>query len=122
MKRRLKYSLKTDKEAKIILSYVPATFVLFITGLAFGFFFITPTLLNVLLSLGENLFNVQLTANNYLTFVLHTSLPLGVIFELPVIAAFLTSLHIITPKFLIKLNHFYFIIQQTKTQSTTQSA
>ena len=53
-----------DKEAKIILSYVPATFVLFITGLAFGFFFITPTLLNVLLSLGENLFNVQLTANN----------------------------------------------------------
>ena len=101
----------TDKEAKIILSYVPATFVLFITGLAFGFFFITPTLLNVLLSLGENLFNVQLTADSYLAFVLHTSLPLGVIFELPVIVAFLTSLHIITPKFLIKNRRYgYFLL------------
>ena len=34
--------------------------------------------------------------------MLHTSLPLGVIFELPVIVAFLTSLHILTPQYLIK--------------------
>lgn len=65
----------------------------------------------MLLSLGENLFNVQLTADSYLAFVLHTSLPLGVIFELPVIAAFLTSLHIITPKFLIKNRRYgYFLL------------
>ena len=100
-----------EKEAKAILSYVPATFILFVTGLSFGFFIVTPALLNVLLSFGKDLFNIQLTANNYLTFVLHTSLPLGVIFELPVIVAFLTSLHILTPQYLIKNRRYgYFIL------------
>ena len=85
--------------------------ILFVTGLSFGFFIVTPALLNVLLSFGNDLFNIQLTANNYLTFVLHTSLPLGVIFELPVIVAFLTSLHILTPQYLIKNRRYgYFIL------------
>ena len=98
-----------EKEAKMVLSYVPATFILFITGLSFGFFFVTPALLNVLLSFGDNLFNIQLTANNYLT--LHTSLPLGVIFELPVIVAFLTLLHVLTPQYLIKNRRYgYFAL------------
>jgi len=100
-----------EKEAKIVLSYIPATFILFIAGLSFGFFFVTPALLSVLLSFGDNLFNVQLTANNYLEFVLHTSLPLGIIFELPVLVAFLTSLHILTPQYLIKNRRYaYFAL------------
>lgn len=100
-----------EREAKVVLSYVPATFILFIAGLCFGFFFITPALLNVLLSFGDDLFNIQLTANSYLTFIIHTSLPLGIIFELPVIVAFLTSLHILTPQYLIKnRRHGYFIL------------
>lgn len=100
-----------EKEAKVILSYIPATFILFVTGLSFGFFFVTPALLNVLLSFGDDLFSVQITAHNYLTFVLHTSLPLGIIFELPVIVAFLTSLHILTPKYLIRNRRYgYFIL------------
>ena len=100
-----------EREAKAVLSYVPATFILFIAGLCFGFFFITPALLNVLLSFGDDLFNIQLTANSYLTFIIHTSLPLGIIFELPVIVAFLTSLHILTPQYLIKNRRYgYFIL------------
>ena len=100
-----------EREAKVVLSYVPATFILFIAGLCFGFFFITPALLNVLLSFGDDLFNIQLTANSYLIFIIHTSLPLGIIFELPVIVAFLTSLHILTPQYLIKNRRYgYFIL------------
>ena len=100
-----------EKEAKMILTYIPATFILFVGGLVFGFFVITPALLNILLSIGEDLFNVQVTARNYLEFVLHTSLPIAVVFELPVIAAFLTSLHILTPMFLTKNRRYgYFIL------------
>ena len=100
-----------ERESKVVLSYVPATFILFIAGLCFGFFFVTPALLNVLLSFGDDLFNIQLTANSYLTFIIHTSLPLGIIFELPVIVAFLTSLHILTPQYLIKNRRYgYFIL------------
>ena len=80
-------------------------------GLAFGFYFVTPAILQVLLGLGENLFETQLTAQNYLTFVFQTTLPLAFIFELPVIIAFFTSIGLIGPGLLITYRrHAYFIL------------
>lgn len=92
----IKPGLKTE-EARAIFVYIPASFISFILGLAFGFYFVTPALLQVLLGLGEGLFETQLTAQNYLDFVFQTTLPLGFIFELPVIIAFLTSIGLIGP-------------------------
>lgn len=43
----------TGAERKISLSYVPALFILFITGLCFGYFVIFPTVLSFLVELGE---------------------------------------------------------------------
>ena len=101
----------SEKEAKIMFGYVPATFILFIAGLCFGFFVVTPALLNVLLSIGNDLFKIQITAQSYLAFVIHTSLPIAIIFELPIIVAFLTSIGILTPKFLIANRRYgYFIL------------
>lgn len=99
------------KERRAILVYVPATFVCFVAGLAFGYFLVTPALLEVLLSLGEGLFDTQLTAQNYLTFVLHTTVPMACLFELPVLISFLTSIGLITPKFLVRYRrHAYFTL------------
>lgn len=100
-----------EGEAGAILAYIPASFVCFVLGLVFGFYFISPAILQVLLQLGDGLFETQLTAQNYLTFLLHTTVPIAVLFELPVIVAFLTSIGILTPRF---LNHYrryaYFIL------------
>ena len=103
-------ALKTE-EAGPIFAYIPATFLCFILGLAFGFYFITPALLQVLLGLGENLFETQLTAQNYLAFVFQTTVPLAFIFELPVIIGFLTSIGFIGPSLLITYRRYaYFIL------------
>ena len=103
-------ALKTE-EAGAIFVYIPATFICFIVGLAFGFYFVAPALLQVLLGLGENLFETQLTAQNYLDFVFQTSLPLALIFELPVIIAFLTSIGLIGPELLVSYRRYaYFIL------------
>ena len=83
----IKPGLKKE-EARAVFVYIPASFLCFLVGLAFGFYFITPALLQVLLGLGEGLFETQLTAQNYLSFVFQTTLPLALIFELPVIIAF----------------------------------
>ena len=83
----IKPGLKKE-EARAIFAYIPASFLCFLVGLAFGFYFVTPALLQVLLGLGEGLFETQLTAQNYLSFVFQTTLPLALIFELPVIIAF----------------------------------
>ncbi|EHJ51669.1 twin-arginine translocase subunit TatC [Streptococcus macacae] len=106
----IKPALK-KKEANLLLLYVPAVFLCFMAGLAFGFFLVTPSLLKVLLSLGDNLFKTQITAQNYISFVLYTSLPLAFVFELPVLVAFLTSLGLLSSGFLKKYRRYaYFIL------------
>ena len=63
------------------------------------------------LKLGEGLFDTQITAQNYLYFLLHTTVPLAVLFELPVVVCFLTSIGILTPVFLARYRRYaYFIL------------
>lgn len=98
-------------EAGAILLYVPASFFCFLLGLFFGYYLVSPAILEVLLKLGQDQFTIQLTAQNYLTFVFHTTVPLGVLFELPVLVAFLTSIHILTPDWLRRYRRIaYFLL------------
>lgn len=99
------------QEARSIVFYIPTVFLCFVSGLVFGFYLVSPALLEVLLSLGEDLFDTQLTAQNYLAFLLHTTLPMAVVFEIPVLVAFLTSIGILSPKFLVQYRRYaYFIL------------
>lgn len=99
------------REARAILMYIPAVFLCFILGLIFGFFVLTPALLQVLLQLGDGLFSTQLTAQNYMIFVFHTTVPIAIIFEFPIIMAFLTSIGILNSQFLVKQRRYaYFIL------------
>ncbi|MBM7636507.1 twin-arginine translocase subunit TatC [Streptococcus saliviloxodontae] len=100
-----------DREARALLAYIPAVFICFIAGLSFGFFLVTPALLSVLLGFGDGLFETQLTAQNYLLFVFHTTVPLAVLFEFPVVVAFLTAIRLISSAFLRKYRRYaYFIL------------
>ena len=92
-------------------AYIPATFLCFVVGLAFGFYFVSPAILHILLSLGEGLFITQLTAQSYLAFLFHTTIPLGFLFELPVLVSFFTSIGFLKPKFLVQYRrHAYFVL------------
>ena len=59
----IKPGLKKE-EARAVFAYIPASFLCFLVGLAFGFYFVTPALLQVLLGLGEGLFETQLISRN----------------------------------------------------------
>ena len=101
-----------EKEARALLAYIPAVFICFSVGLAFGFFLVTPAILNVLLSIGDDLFQHSINSSkNYLSFVINTTIPIAILFEFPVIVAFLTSLGILTPTFLTRNRRYaYFIL------------
>ncbi|MFZ7944212.1 MULTISPECIES: twin-arginine translocase subunit TatC [Bacillaceae] len=98
-------------ERKITLSYVPALFLLFISGLAFGYFAIFPMVLNFLVNIGQDMFVTNFTAERYFSFILNMTLPFGILFELPVVVMFLTSLGIINPFVLAKIRKYaYFVL------------
>ncbi|MBD7936178.1 MULTISPECIES: twin-arginine translocase subunit TatC [Cytobacillus] len=100
-----------SKERKITLAYIPALFVLFLAGLSFGYFVIMPTLFNFLTGLSEGMMEMSFTVDKYFQFIFHMTLPFGILFELPVVAMFLTSLGIINPYVLTKVRKYaYFVL------------
>jgi sec-independent protein translocase protein TatC len=101
----------TPKERKITLSYIPATFILFVLGLCFGYFVVLPIVFRFLIGLGDDMFATMFTTEKYFRFVLHMTLPFAVLFELPVIVMFLTSIGLINPYALQKVRKYaYFVL------------
>ena len=99
------------REIKTTLSYIPALFLLFVGGLAFGYFIIFPMVLDFLLGLSNGMFVTNFTADKYFQFLLNMTLPFGILFELPVVTMFLTSIGIVNPYVLQKLRKYaYFVL------------
>ncbi|WP_042346650.1 twin-arginine translocase subunit TatC [Bacillus massiliigorillae] len=98
-------------ERKATLSYIPALFILFIIGLCFGYFVVFPTVLGFLVELGGNMFVTNFTAEKYFSFLMNMTLPFAVLFELPAVVMFLTSIGIINPYVLTKIRKYaYFVL------------
>ncbi|QED49564.1 twin-arginine translocase subunit TatC [Cytobacillus dafuensis] len=101
----------TKKERKITLAYIPGLFTLFVTGLSFGYFVVYPIVLNFLLSLSKGTFETMFTAEKYFKFMINLTLPFGLLFEIPLIAMFLTSIGVINPILLSKARKMsYFLL------------
>jgi len=98
-------------EIKATLAYIPALFILFVAGLAFGYFIIFPMIYQFLLDLGGDMFLTNFTAEKYFKFVFHMTIPFAVLFELPVVIMFLTSIGILNPYVLHKIRKYaYFVL------------
>ncbi len=101
----------TKPERRASLSYIPAIFLLFVIGLVFGYLMFIKLILPFLLSLNNGMFNELFTVEKYFRFLMRVTIPFAVLFEIPVILMFLTSLGIITPTFLRKTRKYaYFIL------------
>ncbi len=92
-----------DKEIKTTRGIVFYCSILFLIGIAFGYFIITPFSLAFLVnySIGASVADkIQLA--NYINYVGLLALATGLIFELPIVIYFLAKLGLITPEFMRK--------------------
>ncbi|MGV2620218.1 UNVERIFIED_CONTAM: twin-arginine translocase subunit TatC [Halobacillus marinus] len=101
----------TPKERKVSLSYIPAVFLLFLAGLTFGYLVFVHLILPFLLSLNDGMFNEIYTVERYFRFLFRVTIPFAILFEIPILVMFLTSLGIVTPGFLVKIRKYaYFVL------------
>lgn len=101
----------SKKEQKVALAYIPALFLLFLAGISFGYFVLFPLVMSFLISLSGDMFTTFFTTEKYFAFLLHMTLPFGILFELPVVIMFLTSLGILDPYRLQKIRKYaYFAL------------
>jgi sec-independent protein translocase protein TatC len=71
---------------------------LFIAGVAFGYFLVLDPAVHFLLNFNDNQFNIQVRARDYYSFVTMTLLAMGIIFQIPMGILAVTRLGITTPR------------------------
>lgn len=72
----------------------------FFVGIAFGYFILIPTAMNFFANFGTDLIELNISADKYISFVLVMILSSGILFEIPMVAYFLTKMGILTPEFM----------------------
>lgn len=93
------------------LMLIPGISVLFLVGIGFGYFILFPMVLRFMNEMATDEFAVMYTAQKYFTFMIHMTIPFGLLFEMPAIVMFLTRLGILDPKRLAKARKAaYFVL------------
>jgi sec-independent protein translocase protein TatC len=92
----------TDNERKRTVPLALLAGVLFATGLVFGYVFVMPISTHWLLAQAGSQFDVHLTANAYISYVLFFLLIVGGTFETPLVILSLAMLGLVTPQTLRK--------------------
>jgi sec-independent protein translocase protein TatC len=91
-----------QKERRFVVPFMAATVGLFLAGAGFGYFYVLPGALQILIvNFGHN-FTSMVTIEEYSSFFLSIILGLGISFELPILIFFLALFGIVSPRFLWK--------------------
>ncbi len=89
-----------DKEQKAIRGIVAICSFLFLLGVVFGYFIIAPFSINFLAGYTVEGLDVSPTLDSYVTYMTMFTLPMGLIFELPILAYFLARIGVVGAAFL----------------------
>lgn len=91
-----------QKERRFVVPFMGATVSLFLLGAAFGYFYVLPGALKILIIDFGSKFNPMVTIEEYTGFFLSIILGLGISFEMPILIFFLALFGIVSPRFLWK--------------------
>ncbi|MGB6191529.1 MAG: twin-arginine translocase subunit TatC [Terracidiphilus sp.] len=91
-----------QKEKRFVIPFMAATVGLFLAGASFGYFYVLPGAIKILvLGFGRD-FTSMITIEDYTSFFLSIILGLGISFEMPILIFFLAMFGIVSPRFLWK--------------------
>lgn len=99
------------EEQKASLTFIPFAFLLFLAGLAFGYFVVFRMAFMFTTSITHSL-NLDETygISQYFSFMFNIIIPLSLLFELPIVVMFLTRLRLLNPARLKKLRRYAYML------------
>jgi len=100
----------TRKEKRVMFSALPFVSVLFVSGVAYGFFVAAPRALNFLSTWNLGAFSWQPDGNEVITFFLTLMIGLGLAFQLPVIMFIVAKIGILTAKQMKQWRRYAYLI------------
>lgn len=100
-----------EVEQKATVKYIPFAFLLFVMGLAFGYYVVFPLAFHFTTAISKSLdIQEMYGAAQYFSFMFNIILPLSLLFELPIIVLFLTKLRILNPARLGKFRRIAYMV------------
>ncbi len=90
------------REKRYAYPLFPMALLLFLVGASFAWFILIPTAIHFLENFLPEIFLVQWTSDRYIPFVTALVFWIGVFFELPLVSFFLTKLHVVDARMLLK--------------------
>ncbi len=102
----------SDKERKKTRGVIFWVSLLFFTGVAFGYYVLTPFMVNFYFSYSLSpLIEIKPSFSDYLENLIYTTVGIGVLFQMPLLVMVLTRIGILSARFLRKyLRHAFVII------------
>lgn len=96
-----------EVERKATIKYIPFVFILFLVGVCFSYYIVFPMAFEFTSNINQHL-DLQETygITQYFAFMFNLVLPLGLLFELPIVIMFLTAIRILNPLRLRKMRRF----------------
>lgn len=88
------------KEKQSVYLFAPLSLMFFLLGLSFAYFVIVPITISFLLGFGTQQLLPMITVGRYVSFLGFLLLGFGVVFELPLVLAFLTKIGLVSPHLL----------------------
>jgi len=94
-------------ERKATIKYIPYVFLLFLAGVAFAYFIVFPMAFAFTSNINQHLGLVETYGiTQVMAFMFNIILPLGLLFELPLVVMFLTAIRILNPLRLRKMRRY----------------
>jgi sec-independent protein translocase protein TatC len=100
----------SKQQQRMIVPLLMMIPVLFIAGIAFGYFLVLPAAAKFLLNFNDSQFNVQVQAKEYYGFFAMTLLACGVVFQVPVGILSVTRLGIVKVEQLTKNRRYAYLV------------
>lgn len=92
-----------DYERKSVSGMVAVGSLLFALGISFGYFIISPFGINFLVNYSLPMINTganEIIASSFINYLIMFTIPVGLVFELPIVIYYLSRLGMITPEFM----------------------
>lgn len=89
-----------QKEKRVVIPLVFVSSILFLTGSLICFFWVLPMTIKFLIAVAPENVKPILTINEYLNFVMWTTLSYGLVFQLPIVSLFLGKIGLINARML----------------------
>ncbi len=100
----------SGREKRYLFAFLPSMMLAFASGIAFGYFVLSPPALNFLLGLGGDVATPMIRVSNAVNLMVRLLFWMGIAFETPLVMYLLAVLGVVTTRRLIRFRRFWLVI------------